>query len=104
PALPLSHHSASITYIYLLSLHDALPIFPHPSHHEQALADFIIQWAKQKQLWVEQDAAGNILIRKAATAGMEDHQPVALQAHLDKIGRAHVRTPVTFRSRMPSSA
>ena len=44
---------------------------PHPSHHEQALADFIIQWAKQKQLWVEQDAAGNILIRKAATAGIK---------------------------------
>lgn len=69
---------------------------PHPSHHEQALADFIIQWAKQKQLWVEQDAVGNILIRKAATAGMEDHQPVALQAHLDMVSQANKNTAHNF--------
>lgn len=69
---------------------------PHPSHHEQALADFIIQWAKQKQLWVEQDAVGNILIRKAATAGMEDHQPVALQAHLDMVPQANKNTEHNF--------
>ncbi|MEH8137476.1 aminoacyl-histidine dipeptidase [Gallibacterium anatis] len=69
---------------------------PHPSHHEQALANFIIQWAKQKQLWVEQDAAGNILIRKAATAGMEDHQPVALQAHLDMVPQANKNTAHNF--------
>lgn len=69
---------------------------PHPSHHEQALADFIIQWAKQKQLWVEQDAAGNILIRKAATSGMEDHQPVALQAHLDMVPQANKNTAHNF--------
>lgn len=69
---------------------------PHPSHHEQELADFIIQWAKQKQLWVEQDAVGNILIRKAATAGMEDHQPVALQAHLDMVPQANKNTAHNF--------
>lgn len=75
---------------------DKICSIPHPSHHEQALADFIIQWAKQKQFWVEQDAAGNILIRKAATAGMEDHQPVALQAHLDMVPQANKNTAHNF--------
>ncbi|MEH8038518.1 aminoacyl-histidine dipeptidase [Gallibacterium anatis] len=75
---------------------DKICSIPHPSHHEQALADFIIQWAKQKQLWVGQDAAGNILIRKAATAGMEDHQPVALQAHLDMVPQANKNTAHNF--------
>lgn len=69
---------------------------PHPSHHEQALADFIINWAKQKQLWVEQDQAGNILIRKPATPGMENRQPVALQAHLDMVPQANKNTPHNF--------
>ena len=69
---------------------------PHPSHHEQALADFIINWAKQKQFWVEQDKAGNILIRKPATAGMENRQPVALQAHLDMVPQANKNTPHNF--------
>lgn len=75
---------------------DKICSIPHPSHHEQALADFIIQWAKQKQFWVEQDAAGNILIRKAATAGMENHQPVALQAHLDMVPQANKNTAHNF--------
>lgn len=69
---------------------------PHPSHHEQALADFIINWAKQKQFWVEQDKAGNILIRKPATAGMENRQLVALQAHLDMVPQANKNTPHNF--------
>ncbi|MFC0308121.1 aminoacyl-histidine dipeptidase [Gallibacterium trehalosifermentans] len=69
---------------------------PHPSHHEQALADFIIHWAKQKQLWVEQDQTGNILIRKPATAGMENRQPVALQAHLDMVPQTNKNTPHNF--------
>lgn len=75
---------------------DKICSIPHPSHHEQALADFIIQWAKQKQLWVEQDSVGNILIRKAATVGMENHQPVALQAHLDMVPQANKNTAHNF--------
>src|SRR5699024_4719853 len=38
----------------------------------------------------------NILIRKAATAGMEDHQPVALQAHLDMVPQANKNTAHNF--------
>ncbi|MFU2132622.1 aminoacyl-histidine dipeptidase [Gallibacterium anatis] len=75
---------------------DKICSIPHPSHHEQALADFIIQWAKQKQFWVEQDSVGNILIRKAATVGMENHQPVALQAHLDMVPQANKNTAHNF--------
>ncbi|MEH8025087.1 aminoacyl-histidine dipeptidase [Gallibacterium anatis] len=75
---------------------DKICSIPHPSHHEQALADFIIQWAKQKQFWVEQDSVGNILIRKAATVGMENHQPVALQAHLDMVPQANKNTEHNF--------
>jgi len=58
---------------------------PHPSHHEQALAEHIMGWAKEKGLHAERDQVGNILIRKAATAGMENRKPVALQAHLDMV-------------------
>ena len=58
---------------------------PHPSYHEEALARHIISWAKEKGLFVERDGVGNILIRKAATSGMENRKPVALQAHLDMV-------------------
>ncbi|MGL5759126.1 aminoacyl-histidine dipeptidase [Plesiomonas sp.] len=58
---------------------------PHPSHHEEALASFIVEWAQGAGLHVERDAVGNILIRKPATAGMENRKPVVLQAHLDMV-------------------
>ncbi|VDZ59092.1 Aminoacyl-histidine dipeptidase [Klebsiella aerogenes] len=42
-------------------------------------------WAKEKGLHAERDQVGNILIRKGATAGMENRKPVVLQAHLDMV-------------------
>ncbi|UCB31977.1 beta-Ala-His dipeptidase [Duffyella gerundensis] len=58
---------------------------PHPSYHEEALAEHIVSWAKEQGFWCERDAVGNILIRKPATAGLENRKPVALQAHLDMV-------------------
>ena len=58
---------------------------PHPSFHEEALASYIVGWAKEQGFWCERDQVGNILIRKPATAGMENRTPVALQAHLDMV-------------------
>lgn len=58
---------------------------PHPSYHEEALAEHIVSWAKEQGFWCDRDAVGNILIRKPATAGLENRKPVALQAHLDMV-------------------
>ncbi len=58
---------------------------PHPSFHEEALASYIVGWAKEQGFWCERDQVGNILIRKPATPGMEKRTPVVLQAHLDMV-------------------
>lgn len=58
---------------------------PHPSKHEQALSQHIQAWAKSKQLDVVEDAVGNLIIRKPATAGMEDRKIVVIQAHIDMV-------------------
>ncbi|MEI7252473.1 beta-Ala-His dipeptidase, partial [Pectobacterium versatile] len=58
---------------------------PHPSYHEEALAAHILEWAKEKGIYTERDQVGNILLRKAPTAGMENRKPVVLQAHLDMV-------------------
>ena len=58
---------------------------PPPSYHEEQLAEHIMGWAKEKGLHAERDQVGNILIRKPATAGMENRKPVVLQAHLDMV-------------------
>ncbi|MCO7263445.1 beta-Ala-His dipeptidase [Dickeya zeae] len=58
---------------------------PHPSYHEEALAAYILSWAKERGLHTERDQVGNILLRKPATPGMENRKPVVIQAHLDMV-------------------
>ena len=75
---------------------------PHPSYHEEQLAEHIMGWAKEKGLHAERDQVGNILIRKGATAGMENRKPVALQAHLDRDGHASLKCSAPQpRSQLP---
>lgn len=61
---------------------------PHPSKHEQVLSDWIASLVAAQKLSLKNDAQGNLLISKAATAGMEHCQPVILQAHLDMVPQA----------------
>ncbi|WP_290614445.1 aminoacyl-histidine dipeptidase [Arsukibacterium sp. UBA3155] len=58
---------------------------PHPSKHEQALSQHIQTWARELGLVVVEDKVGNLIIKKPATAGMENRKPVVIQAHLDMV-------------------
>ena len=75
---------------------DQICTIPHPSHHEDTLANFIVNWAKEKHFFAERDEAGNVLIRKPATIGMENRTPVVLQAHLDMVPQANEGNPHDF--------
>ncbi|WP_066800579.1 aminoacyl-histidine dipeptidase [Moraxella oblonga] len=69
---------------------------PHPSYHEEAIAMYIVDWAKSKHLTVWRDEVGNVIIKKPATIGMENRTPIALQAHLDMVPQANVDTHHDF--------
>lgn len=58
---------------------------PHPSKHEQALSQHIQAWAQDKGLTLIEDSVGNLIIKKPATAGMENRKTVVIQAHLDMV-------------------
>ncbi|MBU1308194.1 MAG: aminoacyl-histidine dipeptidase [Gammaproteobacteria bacterium] len=58
---------------------------PHPSKHEQALSQHIQTWARDKGLSVLEDKVGNLIIKKPATAGLENRKTVVIQAHLDMV-------------------
>ncbi|AZQ11400.1 aminoacyl-histidine dipeptidase [Shewanella khirikhana] len=58
---------------------------PHPSKHEAALSQHIQAWARDKGLPVVEDKVGNLIIRKAATPGMENRKTVVIQAHIDMV-------------------
>ena len=58
---------------------------PHPSRHEEAIRRHLIELATQLGLSTTVDAVGNVIISKPPTSGMEDRQPLCLQAHMDMV-------------------
>ena len=59
---------------------------PHTSFHEKALSDYCVSFAKERNLYYEQDDMGNVLIVAEATKGYEDVPAIMLQGHLDMVG------------------
>lgn len=58
---------------------------PHPSHHEEKISAFIKHFGEELGLKTHVDKLGSVIIKKPATAGMEDRKTVILQAHLDMV-------------------
>ena len=58
---------------------------PRPTGHTEAVSRHVYEFGKSLGLETLQDKVGNVLIRKPATPGMENHKTVTLQAHLDMV-------------------
>lgn len=58
---------------------------PRPSKHEEQVIEYLKRFGEERNLETVVDDAGNVLIRKAATKGMEDRQTVILQSHMDMV-------------------
>ena len=63
----------------------ALTQVPRPSGHLEKIQQFLLEFAKQTGVEVFKDPAGNIVMRKPATPGMENRKGVILQAHMDMV-------------------
>ena len=64
---------------------DDITRVPRPSKREEKIGKFLVEFAESHNLEYQCDAIGNIVIRKAATAGYEDRPTVVLQAHTDMV-------------------
>lgn len=58
---------------------------PRASHHEDQVADFLCQYAESLGLEYDRDAENCVVIRKPATPGHEDAEPVVLLNHMDMV-------------------
>ena len=63
----------------------ALTRIPRPSGHEAAVIEHVRQFAVEKKLDHVIDDAGNIIIRKDPSEGMERKKKIVLQAHVDMV-------------------
>ncbi len=69
---------------------------PHPSGKRKEVGEFVMEFGKALGLETLQDETGNVLIRKPAYPGMENHDGVILQAHLDMVPQKNNDTVFDF--------
>lgn len=64
---------------------EALTQVPRPSGHLQKVQQFLLDFGKSINVETWQDEAGNIIMRKPATPGLEARKGIILQAHMDMV-------------------
>ena len=69
---------------------------PRPSKKEARVIAFIRAFGEGLQLPTHTDEAGNVIIKKPATAGMEDRATIVLQSHLDMVHQKNADTVFDF--------
>lgn len=58
---------------------------PRGSGNVKGISDFLVSFAKERNLVCIQDESLNVIIIKEASCGYEDEQPVILQGHMDMV-------------------
>lgn len=69
---------------------------PRPSKKEGKILQYLIEFAKKHNLEYKQDEAGNLVIKKPATPGMEKRETVVLQSHVDMVCEKNTGTEFDF--------
>lgn len=67
------------------NIFDQITKVPRPSKKEEKIRQWLVDFAKQHNIECHLDATGNILMRKPATPGYEDHQTIVMQGHIDMV-------------------
>ena len=80
----------------VLAIFEQLCAIPHGSGDTARISDFCVAFARDLGLWHQQDALGNVIIKKPASAGYEDHPAVILQGHLDMVCEKAPDSPIDF--------
>ncbi len=64
---------------------EELTKIPHGSGDEKRISDYLVNFAKERNLEVIQDKSLNVIIRKPATKGYENAPTVIIQGHMDMV-------------------
>lgn len=58
---------------------------PHGSGNTKQISDYLVRFAKEHDLKYIQDDADNVILFGEGTCGMENHDPVIIQGHMDMV-------------------
>ncbi|HHV10296.1 MAG TPA: aminoacyl-histidine dipeptidase [Clostridiales bacterium] len=74
-----------LDYKGILQYFSEISAIPRGSGNEQAVSDYLVAFAKARQLECTQDEAKNVVIIKPATPGYENEPAIILQGHMDMV-------------------
>ena len=69
----------------LFHFFEEISAIPRGSGNEKGISDYLVSFAKERGLWVHQDEASNVIIKKKGSEGAEDLPAVMLQGHIDMV-------------------
>lgn len=69
----------------VFSYFEEISAIPRASYQEEKISNYCVEFAKKHNLEYIQDDLKNVIIRKAATPGYEQEEPVIIQGHLDMV-------------------
>lgn len=58
---------------------------PHGSRNTKLISDYLVNFAKERNLRYIQDEVNNVVIFQEGTCGYENHEPVIIQGHMDMV-------------------
>lgn len=71
---------------------------PHGSGNTQMLSDYLVDFAKERNLTCKQDMLGNIIIWKEATPGYEAEPAIMLQGHMDMVAVKELECDIDLKN------
>jgi dipeptidase D len=71
---------------------------PRASKKEERVRRFMLDFGKGLGLETLEDEIGNVVIKKAATAGMENRETIIIQSHIDMVHQKNSETEFDFSS------
>lgn len=72
-------------YNKLINIFKEISKIPRNSKNEDKIAEFLCDYAKQRNLWYIKDEYNNVLIKKKASNGYENKKTILFQAHTDMV-------------------
>ena len=82
----------------IFSIFDQITKIPRESGKEEKIIEYLIDFAKSRSLEYKKDEAGNIVILKPGTKGMEDAPVVVLQSHSDMVCEKNSHSTFNFET------
>lgn len=89
---------SSLEPVALWSQFEKLNAVPRPSKKEERIRQFMVDFGQSLGLETQVDSIGNVIIKKPATAGMENRKTVILQSHLDMVHQKNSDRVFDFES------